>query len=221
MNRGPRSPKDFLVFCMAACEENPFCNAFEVEDGGDNFRQSGSWEVGPTTTCRMYSAVEISETSDPGRDCFINHERVSIPSLPEDFEAGPALCVDEPGQRDCVPSCREGCDQWCDSVAGETWCEAEGRCLNAAEVPCMGPKDLSHSCPPGEAYCYCDGTCGDPSTRTCAMYSHDASNPGVVTWGDGFEFDCWVVTNGHDSMDMAMVLQEGEAAAARRRLTQQ
>lgn len=41
MNNNKRTPKDFIVYCLVQCEENPFCNAFEIEDEGTDYTRSG------------------------------------------------------------------------------------------------------------------------------------------------------------------------------------
>ena len=68
----------------------------------------------------------------------------------------------EPGGEDtdnCIAKCpKEGCDEWCDVVAGESWCELLGKCIVTGVEMCLKPEDVPHPCPPGQAFCFCDGS---------------------------------------------------------------
>lgn len=214
--------KSFITWCMVQCEENPFCNAFELVDGGDDCTKSGSYCADADCTqntvqsgdaiCYMYSDVQMTATNSPGRDCFVNHERLNMRG-----KAGYGLdwgvfktnifdpfttmldgtCeapCDTPADGTCATPCPEGtCDAWCDMSSGEMWCEASQSCIQESEV-CVS--DPSPRCPDGQSYCFLDGSCGNPATDSCEVphFPGESSVPfagasldyqGMVGSGDG------------------------------------
>jgi len=64
--------EEFIQFCLELCEEFPDCMAFEVEDGGEDFKDSGSNTLGGKGALCYFKSAFTQLTEQYEYDCYSN-----------------------------------------------------------------------------------------------------------------------------------------------------
>lgn len=189
-----RSDNLWLAWCMRECEENPFCHAFEIEDGGDSAEESGKWEVVAKTTCRLFKNTQVCPEfednfePDYSKDCYVNVKRDPEVLARANACPKPMHPKDPPGV--LTPVVRK--PDKCDTYKGESWCPQLEACIDRTSTPCPSKKgfQLDHVCPEeDEAYCYCKTACLK-KTETCM---DPWINAGSFTLVGVLHDSCWAV----------------------------
>lgn len=66
------STEDFIQFCLEMCDEFPDCMAFEIEDGGDGYTESGDEVRGGRGDRCFFKSAFTQLTDDYTQDCYSN-----------------------------------------------------------------------------------------------------------------------------------------------------
>jgi len=64
--------EEFIQFCLELCNEFPDCMAFEVEDGGENYQDSGTNGLGGRGAQCYFKSAYTQLTEDYTQDCYSN-----------------------------------------------------------------------------------------------------------------------------------------------------
>lgn len=114
-----RSPFNWVVNCMLECESNPFCHAFEVDDGGTGPQRSGNFLINAQSVCRLFASdgLDFCPTADAVVGQYADQAELTEPNWAKD-------CY--------INTLRESGDWWQRLVEG---CPGE----NPAPAPCFEP----------------------------------------------------------------------------------
>jgi hypothetical protein len=66
------SNEEFVTFCLELCDEFPDCMAFEVEDGGESYEQSGDNALSTKGAKCHFKSSFTQLTNDFTQDCYSN-----------------------------------------------------------------------------------------------------------------------------------------------------
>lgn len=81
-----KSNQAFIDFCRGLCDEFPDCLAFEVEDGGKDFKKSGPTNMLTRDAKCFFKAAYTNKPKKPQFDCYSHICRQMIPKgLPRKF----------------------------------------------------------------------------------------------------------------------------------------
>lgn len=182
-----RDMRSFMVWCMDLCDEYPECTAFELDDDGTTYTESGPLdpmtggpagfapEVKPDTQCRLYNGPTNPDDMVE-RDCYANIRRQSEADIIDVMRARSQqaewmqpflLDVNDNGTPDDTSDdCSLDCGSAGEDCTSRVWCPSKNACIESHVEPCP--------------LCDGPGICSDG-------YSTDAVNCSVAhcTFNDG------------------------------------